>query len=168
MAAALASRSRPAALQQQQQRHQQHNQQRQRARRGARAAAARAAAPAATRAAAAAHDPTALPTGLVYRAECPLVGLEGLSDLLGPQLYSSPLGSPLALHQFVVVATPEGGAVAYDYLPLEPQAPATALTLLSGGSGPGSWVGSWVGDGWAVAWWSGAQPTQPLLGPNPP
>ena len=76
--------------------------------------------------------------GRVYRATCPLVGLEALAESLGP-LYPD----PAHLHHYVVLEM-EGVVVAYDFLPADPSSPITAARLLSGGSVPGALPGRCV------------------------
>lgn len=77
--------------------------------------------------------------GRVYRATCPLVGLEALAESLGP-LYPD----PAHLHHYVVLEV-DGRVWAYDFLPADPTSPLTAARLLSGGSVPGALCGRWIG-----------------------
>lgn len=83
--------------------------------------------------------------GRVYRATCPLVGLEALAESLGP-LYPD----PAHLHHYVVLETAGGNVVAYDFLPADPTSPLTAARLLSGGSVPGELRCAACRNGWGV------------------
>jgi hypothetical protein len=76
---------------------------------------------------AAAAAPT--PTARVYVVRVPLEGLGALAAAL-----PAPLAARLALHEVVIVAAPggDGRIAAYDFLPADPLAPATAARLAAG------------------------------------
>jgi hypothetical protein len=81
-------------------------------------------------AATAAPAPAAPARARVYLVRVPLEGLGALAAAL-----PAPLAARLALHEVVVVAAPGGGGgriAAYDFLPADPLAPATATRLAAG------------------------------------
>ncbi len=60
----------------------------------------------------------------VHVAAVPLVGFEAMAKRLG-RLYPD----QLALHTLVVLQRADGSCTAYDFLPLQPTSPATAVRL---------------------------------------
>lgn len=81
-------------------------------------------------------------TALVYIANVPLVGFEGLYSSLEKLQQNSVdkvgggIHQQLALHELVVVQVDQR-ILALDFLPIDPTSPLTAARLLSGGSVPG-------------------------------
>lgn len=84
----------------------------------------------------AAADASAAAPSEVYVAAIPLVGLEAMGAILGDR-YPGRLEHTLVLVRHADGGGGGGGVTAYDFLPLDPQSPVTAATLLSGGSVPG-------------------------------